>query len=89
MPTVHLLIKGKVQGVNYRATAKGIATNLELTGWIKNTAGGYVEAVVTGENKAVQQFIEWCRHGPPAADVTDVEVKPMPDSNFPTFSIVR
>ena len=89
MPTVHLLIKGKVQGVNYRASAKGIATNLVLTGWVKNTAEGCVEVGVTGDNEAIQQFIKWCRQGPPAAVVTDVEVKPMPDCNFPTFSIVR
>jgi acylphosphatase len=89
MPTIHLLIKGKVQGVNYRAAAKGIATNLVLTGWVKNTAEGYVEVGVTGDNEAIQQFIEWCRHGPPAAVVTDVEVTPMPDVNFPAFFIVR
>jgi acylphosphatase len=89
MPTIHLLIKGKVQGVNFRAAAKNTATSLALTGWVKNTAEGYVEAGVTGDNEAIQQFVEWCRHGPPAAVVTDVEVLPMPDIDFPAFFIVR
>ena len=89
MPTVHLLIKGKVQGVNYRAAAKGRAANLALTGWIKNTAEGDVEVTVSGEHEAIQQFIKWCRQGPPAAVVAKVEIKPMPETPFLTFSIMR
>lgn len=89
MPTVHILIKGKVQGVSYRAAAKGRAANLVLTGWVKNTADGDVEATVTGENEAIQQFIKWCRQGPPSAVVTDVQVKPVPETPFLTFSIMR
>jgi acylphosphatase len=89
MPTIHLLIKGKVQGVNYRAAAKNRATSLALTGWVRNTAEGNVEAGVTGDNEAIQQFVEWCRQGPPRAAVTDVEVLSMPDISFPAFFIVR
>lgn len=89
MPTVHLLLKGKVQGVNFRAAAKSKAANLALTGWIKNTAEGDVEATVTGENEAIQQFIKWCKQGPPAAVVTDVEVEPVPETPFLSFSIMR
>jgi acylphosphatase len=89
MPTVHLLIKGKVQGVNYRAAAKSKAASLALTGWIKNTDEADVEATVTGEDEAIRQFIKWCRQGPPAAVVTDVKAEPVPETPFLTFSILR
>jgi len=89
MPTVHLLIKGRVQGVYYRASAKDKAIELSLTGWIKNTAAGDVEAVVTGPDTAIQRFIAWCRQGPPAAEVSDVEVKPIPETAFEEFAIVK
>ena len=40
MPTVHLLISGKVQGVFFRATAKDVADEIGITGWVKNTDEG-------------------------------------------------
>ena len=89
MPTAHLLIKGKVQGVYYRASAKDKAIELSLTGWVKNTPAGDVEAVVTGPQTAIQSFIAWCRQGPPAAKVEDIKVTPMPETAFPDFSIMR
>lgn len=48
MPTFHLLIKGKVQGIFYRASAKETADKTGITGWVKNTPEGDVEAVATG-----------------------------------------
>ncbi|MBS1603624.1 MAG: acylphosphatase [Bacteroidetes bacterium] len=89
MPTFHLLIKGKVQGVCYRAGAKDKATELSLTGWVKNTAAGDVEAIVTGPQPAIQHFIAWCRQGPPAAEVKEVQVEPMPATAFADFTITR
>jgi len=89
MPTAHLLIKGRVQGVYYRASAKDKAIQLSLTGWVKNTAAGDVEAVVTGPETAIQSFIAWCRQGPPAAEVEDVKVNPMPETAFEEFFILR
>ena len=75
MPTKHLLIKGKVQGVFFRATAKEIADRLNLTGWVKNTAEGHVEAMVSGTEEQVENFIAWCKKGPPKAIVTSVDVQ--------------
>ena len=69
MPTIHLLIEGKVQGVFYRATAKQIATQLGLTGWIKNTKDGNVEATVSGDELQLQNFAKWCKQGPDKAEV--------------------
>jgi acylphosphatase len=89
MPSAHLVIKGKVQGVCYRASARETALGLSLTGWIKNTPQGHVEAFATGTPEALQQFIDWCHQGPPDAVVTDIVIEPMPDTSFPDFSIRR
>ncbi len=69
-----LLIHGKVQGVWYRAGAKAEADKLGLTGWVRNLPSGEVEALVHGEDQAIEQFIDWARQGPPAAQVARIEV---------------
>lgn len=61
MPTVHLLITGKVQGVFYRASAKEKAVELSVTGWIRNNQHGAVESVAVGSKEAIKQFIDWCK----------------------------
>ena len=86
MPTVHLLIKGKVQGVAYRASAQDKAIQLSLTGWVRNTPQGHVEATVTGPAPPLQQIITWCKQGTPAAPVPNVEVHPPPHNPPPRFS---
>jgi acylphosphatase len=89
MPTVHLIITGRVQGVSYRFAAKEMATSLSLTGWVKNTAEGHVEAIVSGPEPALQQFIDWCRQGPRLAAVSDVIIQHVPEISFNDFSIRR
>lgn len=89
MPTVHLLIKGKVQGVFYRATAQKIAKQLGITGWVKNTDDGNVEVMATGDEPSVEKLIKWCKQGPKRAEVTDVIITPKPSEQFPEFSIIR
>ena len=89
MATVHLRIEGKVQGVFYRATARDVAQSLDLRGWVKNTAEGHVEAIASGGEKAVQEFIEWCKRGPEKAVVANVWVTAIDEQSFPDFKIVR
>ena len=89
MQTVHLLIKGKVQGVFYRASAKEEADRLKITGWIKNTTEGHVEAVASGTQEAIDQFTAWCKKGPRRAAVTTVDIKPLPEEKFDQFSVIR
>ena len=89
MPSVHILIKGKVQGVFYRATAKDMAQALDLKGWVKNTSEGYVEAVATGSENGLHQFIEWCKKGPSKAVVTSVNVTSIAEKFFEDFRIAR
>jgi acylphosphatase len=71
---IHVVISGHVQGVWYRASTKEKAEELGLTGWVKNTAQGNVEAVFEGEESTVNEMIAWCRKGPPLAQVADVKV---------------
>lgn len=89
MPTIHLLIKGKVQGVYYRASAKEQAERLRLTGWVKNTREGHVEIMASGDTAALEKFIAWCRRGPDRAIVTEVLSEEMPDGGYSSFSILR
>jgi acylphosphatase len=71
---VQLKIQGLVQGVFYRQSTQETAVRLGLTGWARNCPDGSVEAVFEGEREAVEEVIAWCRQGPPAARVTDVDV---------------
>lgn len=87
--TVHLLIKGKVQGVFYRASAKDVAEQLKLTGWIRNTVDGDVEAVACGDEDRIKEFIEWCNKGPRKAEVYKVVVTEKEEEHFESFRIAR
>src|SRR4029450_784438 len=69
-----LVISGRVQGVYFRASASNVARAQRLSGWVRNRDDGDVEAVVEGEEGAVQAFITWCHDGPPGAHVTAVQV---------------
>ncbi|HHT9120644.1 MAG TPA: acylphosphatase [Candidatus Hypogeohydataceae bacterium YC41] len=84
----HVLIEGRVQGVFFRANTCQKAEELGLTGWVKNTRDGQVEAVFEGPKEDVEKIIEWCRKGPPGAVVTHVEVAwEEPNDEFRNFSI--
>ena len=89
MPTVHLLIKGKVQGVYYRATAREKANALGITGWINNTPVGHVEMIASGNSSQLEVFIGWCKKGPPAARVGAIEHTAVEEAYFETFTILR
>lgn len=89
MPTVNLLIKGKVQGVYYRVIAKDEADKLGVTGWVKYISEGRVEIMATGAGDSLQQFIAWCRNGPQKAFVTDVIVTPLTEQKFDEFVVIQ
>jgi acylphosphatase len=65
----HLLVTGIVQGVGYRASFEAQAQTLKLAGWVRNRKDGSVEAVVAGNDDAVDRIIVWARRGPSAARV--------------------
>lgn len=71
----HLIVKGLVQGVFYRATTQETAQSIGITGWVRNLANGDVEVVAEGEKEQIEKLISWCRKGPPVARVSSVEVE--------------
>jgi acylphosphatase len=71
----HVVIRGRVQGVGYRAWAEYTALDHDLEGWVRNRRDGSVEAVFAGSPEAVVQMIEACRRGPPGARVDTVDVR--------------
>lgn len=83
-----VLIKGRVQGVYFRAHTQEQALKLGLRGYVRNLPLRRVEAVFVGPREAVEQAIAWCRQGPPLADVSEVQVSwADPDPEYPTFEI--
>jgi acylphosphatase len=89
MQTVHLLIAGKVQGVFFRETARKVAEKLNIKGWIKNTPDEKVEAMITGDEKDVNDFIKWSKTGPDRALVENVIVSKQPETFFKEFEVKR
>jgi acylphosphatase len=71
----HVLIRGRVQGVGYRAWTETVAHERGLGGWVRNRRDGAVEAVFTGDAMAVEAMLSACRRGPPAARVDDLQVQ--------------
>ncbi|MDQ8032781.1 acylphosphatase [Bordetella genomosp. 1] len=71
--TIHVVVKGKVQGVGYRHATVRRAHMIGATGWVQNMLDGTVEALVQGTPDQVDQMLEWLRRGPPEAVVTELE----------------
>lgn len=70
---LHLIIKGRVQGVFYRASTRDAAVKLRLKGWVRNMPDGSVEALFEGNEEALGEVLRWCRNGPPGAYVSKIE----------------
>jgi len=85
-----IVVRGRVQGVFFRASAQQEGLRLGLTGEVSNLPDGSVEAIVEGSKRAVEDFVAWCRRGPPSAEVEDVQVKLRPPRDeFRTFVVAR
>ncbi len=69
----HIIVRGKVQGVGYRAWIAGEAEARGLGGWARNRRDGTVEAVLSGPDDAVAALIAKCQHGPGMARVSGVD----------------
>jgi acylphosphatase len=65
----HVIVRGRVQGVGYRAWAERVALSRGLTGWVRNRRDNSVEAVFMGDEDAVAAMVEACRSGPTGAVV--------------------
>lgn len=72
----HIIVRGRVQGVGYRAWLAGEAAARKLAGWARNRKDGTVEAVLAGPVQAVAALIENCRQGPAMARVNTISDDP-------------
>ncbi|RMG85020.1 MAG: acylphosphatase [Bacteroidetes bacterium] len=89
MKRYQIWIRGKVQGVWFRASAKREAEALGLVGFVKNLPDGRVYAEAEGDEAALNAFVDWCMQGPPLAKVWSVEVSEVPVHGFSEFEIRR
>lgn len=78
-------ISGRVQGVWYRASAKEAGEKLGLTGFARNLPDGRVEVFACGDKEKLELFLDWLKHGPPLANVTDVTRQDMPWQEYTGF----
>ena len=69
----HVIIRGRVQGIGYRAWTEVTALERGIEGWVRNRRDGSVEALFIGPDHVVTAMIEACRHGPPGARVDAID----------------
>lgn len=72
--STRVVVRGRVQGVWFRASTQRMAQGLGLSGWVRNLPDGGVEALFEGAPLAVQSAVEWCHDGPEHARVDSVEL---------------
>jgi len=72
---IQVVVRGRVQGVFFRASAQREAKKLGLTGWVKNRPDAAVEIVAEGEEDNVKDFLAWAQAGPTTARVDKVETR--------------
>ncbi len=68
------MVGGSVQGVGYRYTARMIAREIGVTGWVRNLRNGTVEAEVEGTDDQVDEMLAWMAEGPPGSRVESASV---------------
>jgi acylphosphatase len=71
----HVIIRGRVQGVGFRAWTEHTALRRGVEGFVRNRRDGCVEALFAGSEEAVTAMIEACRRGPPGARVDGIEAR--------------
>ena len=77
---VHVVVRGYVQSVGFRANCARRAEALGVTGWVRNQWDGSVEALFEGDVAAVDRLVDWCRAGPSRSEVTSVKVMEAEDA---------
>lgn len=75
---VHVIVSGRVQGVNFRRYTQQTAQGLGVSGWVRNRPDGAVEGCFEGEASAVDALVAWCKEGPSYARVDRLELQEEP-----------
>jgi acylphosphatase len=86
----HIWVKGRVQGVGFRAHVEFFARQIGVAGWVRNVGYDTVEAVAEGEREKVERFIEIVKQGPSMARVDESKVEwENPTGEFQEFGVRR
>ena len=89
LESISIIVDGLVQGVYFRQSTKAKATDLGITGEVKNKPDGTVHITATGAASKLNELVEWCWKGPDSAIVKNVKVEKIPLTIFADFNIVR
>lgn len=91
MTRIHkeIIVKGKVQGVYFRASTKEAADRLGVDGRVKNLPDGNVWIAAEGEEEVIEAFIAWCRQGPSMAQVSGLQLNEAPLQHYKGFEVVH
>ncbi|BCX03186.1 MAG: acylphosphatase [Candidatus Roseilinea sp.] len=85
---LHAIVRGIVQGVNFRYYTQREAQRLLLTGWVRNRLDGAVEVVAEGTRAQLERLLDFLHSGPPMAHVSGVEATWQPATGeFTTFEV--
>ena len=82
-----VVVRGRVQGVFFRDSARRAAGSRGVRGWVRNREDGAVEAWFEGDADAVEAMIAWTRSGPSRAEVSAVDVEEVAPGGLDGFEI--
>jgi acylphosphatase len=75
MPTLHAIVRGRVQGVGFRYFTEWEASSRGLSGWVRNLHSGEVEIAASGPREELERFLRQVTQGPPLSAVRGVEAE--------------
>ena len=87
---IHIMVSGKVQKVWFRKYTQDKATELGITGWVKNLFNNAVEIIAEGDMDSLTELTGWLQNGPPLAEVRKLSIEWHQSENmFESFEIIR
>lgn len=87
---VRAVVRGRVQGVGFRQSARSTARSMHLFGWVRNErSDGSVEVWLQGEPEAVDRMLDWLWIGPTPAEVTGVESEVVASDRYLQDFLIR
>lgn len=89
MKHINITVRGKVQGVFFRASTKAVADQLGVKGTVRNEKDGSVYIEAEGDSFSLTSFMEWCHEGPEKAKVEEVETTEGELKNYRNFEVIK
>ncbi len=89
MKHLNITVKGKVQGVFFRASTKAVADQLGVRGTVKNDLNGDVVIEAEADQPTLDMFLDFCHEGPENAKVTSVETNEGELKNYRNFEVLK